>query len=349
MRGCDWAAAQGPLYVVVEKILEPRELLPREWPVRGTSGYDFVYLGNQIFIRRENEERFTRFYEKLTGEASDPETLIYESKLNVMRNALSSETYVLTNLLSRLAAANRKARDFTDDLLESAIRETIACFPVYWTYIDDRGEYTEGDQAFIRQAIGRAKQRNRETDESVFDFLENTLLLDGKSGAEIDPGELYFALKFQQLTGPVMAKGVEDTAFYVYNRFVSSNDLGGSIEAFGITPEEFHEGNRERLQRAPDAMLATSSHDTKRSEDVRNRMNVLSEMTYVWPSYVRRWVRLNARHKRTLEDGRVAPSAERGVLHLPNAGGRVAVDDEERGGARGFLSAHAAVHDQGAE
>ncbi|MFY9745053.1 MAG: malto-oligosyltrehalose synthase [Acidobacteriaceae bacterium] len=309
MRGCDWAAAQGPLYVVVEKILEPRELLPREWPVRGTSGYDFVYLGNQIFIRRENEERFTRFYEKLTGEASDPETLIYESKLNVMRNALSSETYVLTNLLSRLAAANRKARDFTDDLLESAIRETIACFPVYRTYIDDRGEYTEGDQAFIRQAIGRAKQRNRETDESVFDFLENTLLLDGKSGAEIDPGELYFALKFQQLTGPVMAKGVEDTAFYVYNRFVSSNDVGGSIEAFGITPEEFHEGNRERLQRAPDAMLATSSHDTKRSEDVRNRMNVLSEMTYVWPSYVRRWVRLNARHKRTLEDGRVAPSA----------------------------------------
>ena len=139
MRGCDWAAAQGPLYVVVEKILEPRELLPREWPVRGTSGYDFVYLGNQIFIRRENEERFTRFYEKLTGEASDPETLIYESKLNVMRNALSSETYVLTNLLSRLAAANRKARDFTDDLLESAIRETIACFPVYRTYIDDRG------------------------------------------------------------------------------------------------------------------------------------------------------------------------------------------------------------------
>jgi (1->4)-alpha-D-glucan 1-alpha-D-glucosylmutase len=106
-----------------------------------------------------------------------------------------------------------------------------------------------------------------------------------------------------------MAKGVEDTVFYVYGRFLSSNDVGGSIEAFGIAPEEFHEGNRERLQRAPDAMLATSSHDTKRSEDVRNRLNVLSEMTYLWPSYVRRWVRLNARHKRTLEDGRVAPSA----------------------------------------
>ena len=309
MRGCDWAAAQGPLYVVVEKILEPRESLPREWPVRGTSGYDFVYQGNQIFICKANEERFTDFYIKLTGVAEDPETIIYESKLKVMRNALSSETYVLTNLLNRLAAANRRARDFTDDLLEAAIRETIACFPVYRTYIDDRGQYTERDRAFIRQAIGRAKWRNRETDESVFDFLENILLLHGKSGAEMDQGELYFALKFQQLTGPVMAKGVEDTSFYVYNRFIASNDVGGSIAAFGISTDEFHEANRGRLRTAPDAMVATSTHDTKRSEDVRNRMGVLSEMTYLWPSYVRRWVRLNARHKRTLADGRVAPSA----------------------------------------
>ena len=308
MRGCDWAAKQGPLYVVVEKILEPREALPREWPVRGTSGYDFVYLGNQIFICGANKQRFTDFYTRLIGEAADPETIIYESKLSVMRNALSSETYVLTNLLSRLAAANRNARDFTDDLLESAIRETIACFPVYRTYIDDRGQYTERDRAFIRQAIARAKQRNRETDESVFDFLENTLLLHGRAGVEIDERELYFALKFQQLTGPVMAKGVEDTAFYVYNRFISSNDVGGSIEAFGIPPGEFHEANRGRLKTAPDAMLATSTHDTKRSEDVRNRLNVLSEMTYMWPSYVRRWMRLNARHRRTLSDGRVAPS-----------------------------------------
>ena len=176
-------------------------------------------------------------YEAQADHFSWDNTDLHGPWLNVMRNALSSETYVLTNLLSRLAAGNRKARDFTDDLLESAIRETIACFPVYRTYIDDRGQYTEGDQAFIRQAISRAKQRNRETDESVFDFLENTLLLQGRSGVEIDPGELYFALKFQQLTGPVMAKGVEDTAFYVYSRFLSSNDVGGSIEAFGIAPD----------------------------------------------------------------------------------------------------------------
>ena len=309
MRGPDWNMAQAPLYVVVEKILEPQESMPREWPAQGTSGYDFVYFGNQVFIRHENEERFTEFYKRLTGEVVDPQTIIYESKLSVMRNALSSEVYVLTNLLSRLASANRRARDFTDDLLEAAIRETIACFPVYRTYIDDRGQYTERDRGFIRQAIGRAQQRDREMDASVFTFLEDTLLLHGRSGTEIDQGELYFALKFQQLTGPVMAKGVEDTAFYVYNRFVSSNDVGSAMESFGIAAGAFHEANLTRLRESPDAMLATSTHDTKRSEDVRNRLDVLSEMTYAWPSYVRRWVRVNARYKRTLEDGRVAPSA----------------------------------------
>ncbi|MGB7168060.1 MAG: malto-oligosyltrehalose synthase [Acidobacteriaceae bacterium] len=309
MRRPAWNMAQGPLYVVVEKILETKESLPPEWPVSGTSGYDFVHLGNQIFIQSENRQRFTDFYERLIGDGADPQTIIYQSKLNVMRNALSSEVYVLANLLSRLASSNRRARDFTEDLLETAIRETIACFPVYRTYIDDRGQYTDRDRAFIRQAIGRAKQRNRETDASVFDFLENILLLHEKAGEDIDERELYFALKFQQLTGPVMAKGVEDTTFYVYNRFISSNDVGSSVEAFGIAPELFHEANRERLRDSPDAMLATSTHDTKRSEDVRNRLNVLSEMTYLWPSCVRRWAKLDARYKRTLEDGRVAPDA----------------------------------------
>jgi len=307
MRGPEWNMAQGPLYVVVEKILGPKESLSREWPVSGTSGYDFVYIGNQAFIQSENRQRFTDFYERLIGDGADPQTIVYQSKLNVMRNALSSEVYVLANLLSRLASSNRRARDFTEDLLETAIRETIACFPVYRTYIDDRGQYSERDRAFIQQAIARAQQRNRETDVSVFDFLERTLLLHEKTGEEIDERELYFALKFQQLTGPVMAKGVEDTTFYVYNRFLSSNDVGSSVEAFGIAPEVVHEANRARLRDFPDAMLATSTHDTKRSEDVRSRLNVLSEMTYLWPSYVRRWMKLNARHRRTLEDGRTAP------------------------------------------
>lgn len=333
----DWAAEHGPLYVVVEKILEPSETLPTEWPVRGTSGYDFVYYGNQIFICQPNEQRFTEFYRNLIGGGRDPETIIYRSKLSVMRNALSSEVYVLTNLLSRLASANRHARDFTDDLLETAVRETIACFPVYRTYIDDRGQYTERDRAFIHQAIARAKDRNRDMDASVFDFLENTLLLHGKSGADIDQQELYFALKFQQLTGPVMAKGVEDTSFYVYSRFISSNDVGSSMDAFGISPEEFHRSNRERLATTPDALLATSTHDTKRSEDVRNRLNVISEMTYLWPSSVRRWVRMNGKFKTQLEDGRVAPDANEEYFIYQTLAGAWPWKMDSNGERRDFL------------
>jgi (1->4)-alpha-D-glucan 1-alpha-D-glucosylmutase len=314
VRGYDWSGVQGPLYVVVEKILEPREALPREWPVRGTSGYDFVHFANQVFIQQENRKRFNDLYTAVTGRTSDPEEIIYRSKLQVMQNALSSETYVLTNLLSQLGSADRRARDFTDNLLEAAIRETIACFPVYRTYIDDRGQYTQRDRAYIHHAISRAKYRSPDVDASAFDFLENTLMLHDRTGKDIDQRELYFALKFQQLTGPVMAKGVEDTAFYTYNRFISSNEVGSSMQSFGVSVETFHAGNEERLRNSPDAMLATSTHDTKRSEDVRNQLNVISEMKLLWPAFIRRVQRLNARFKQTLEDGRVAPDGNEEYL-----------------------------------
>ena len=306
LRRYDWARSEGPLYTVVEKILEPREALPREWPVRGTSGYDFLHLANQVFIQVQNEERFTALYAKVLGRTIDPGELIYRSKLQIMRTSLSSEVYVLTNLLHQLAKTDRRARDFTENILESVIRETIACFPVYRTYIDDRGQYTDRDIAFIAQAIWRAKYYNPEIDGSAFDFLQNTLLLGDRSDEKYQ-ARLYFALKFQQLTGPVMAKGVEDTAFYVYSRFLSSNEVGSSLKAFGISADFFHASNQDRLQKSPDSMLATSTHDTKRSEDVRNRLNVLSEIPTQWSSIVRRWIRINARHKQTLSDGRVVP------------------------------------------
>jgi (1->4)-alpha-D-glucan 1-alpha-D-glucosylmutase len=303
VRGYDWSKSQGPLYVVVEKILEPHEYLPTEWPVRGTSGYDFVYLANGIFIRKENEKRFNTIYEQVLGHSVDPDELIYRSKLQVMQTALASEVYVLTNLLSRIAAANRRARDFTDNILETVIRETIASFPVYRTYIDDRGEYGERDVAFLRSAIARAKRLNPDINVSAFDFLRETLLLKPK----IDPQMLYFALKFQQLTGPVMAKGVEDTAFYVYTRFLSSNEVGGSAKSFGISLETLHQSNEERLRHSPDSMLTTSTHDTKRSEDVRNRLNVISELPQQWGQSIRKWQRMNSKFKQKLEDGRTAP------------------------------------------
>jgi (1->4)-alpha-D-glucan 1-alpha-D-glucosylmutase len=310
VRGYDWSKSQGPLYTVVEKILEPREYLPTEWPVRGTSGYDFVYLANGIFIQSANEQRFNALYAHVLGHAVDPDEIIYRSKLQVMQTALASEVYALTNLLSRIAASNRKARDFTDNILETVLRHTIAAFPVYRTYIDDRGEYGARDVAFLRFAIARAKRLNPDIDASAFDFLRETLLLQNTSPLtkqKPDPQILYFALKFQQLTGPIMAKGVEDTAFYVYTRFLSSNEVGGSAKSFGISLDTLHQSNQERLNHSPDTMLTTSTHDTKRSEDVRNRLNVLSELPKVWSSSVHRWQRMNAKFKQKLEDGRVAP------------------------------------------
>ncbi len=310
VRGYDWSQSQGSLYTVVEKILEPREYLPPEWPVRGTSGYDFVYLANGIFIQSANEQRFNVIYARVLGHPVDPDEIIYRSKLQVMQTALASEVYALTNLLSRIASSNRRARDFTDNILETVLRHTIAAFPVYRTYIDDRGEYGERDVAFLRFASARAKRLNPDIDASAFDFLRETLLLQSSplaSKQKPNPQILNFALKFQQLTGPVMAKGVEDTTFYVYTRFLSSNEVGGSAKSFGISLETLHQSNQERLEHSPDTMLTTSTHDTKRSEDVRNRLNVLSELPKVWSSSVQRWQRMNAKFKRKLEDGRVAP------------------------------------------
>jgi (1->4)-alpha-D-glucan 1-alpha-D-glucosylmutase len=227
-----------------------------------------------------------------------------------MNTALASEVAVLTNLLDEISSADRHARDFTAKSLATVIRETIACFPVYRTYIDERGNVSELDRAFIDAAIARAKRRNEAMPASVFDFLRNILLLQG-SAPEGDGEQyrkwLYFVLKFQQLSGPVMAKGLEDTACYVYNRLTSVNEVGGSPAEFGFPVEEFHRGNLERAEKWPHALLLTSSHDTKRSEDVRARLNVLSEMPRDWSAAVMRWRRMNQAAKITISDGRLVP------------------------------------------
>ena len=230
------ATSHGPLYVVVEKILEPREHMPQEWPVHGTSGYDFVYFANNIFIQARKREGLQHaIYERRAGPPRQSGCeIIYRAKLQVMQNSLASEVHVLTNMLSQIAAADRHARDFTDNILESVIRETIACFPVYRTYTDERGTYPERDIAFIHSAhrAGEAAQCRYRRHRLQLSGRHAAAAAQGGAGNEsgrvgdIDPQQLRFALKFQQLTGPVMAKGVEDTTFYVYNRFVSSNEVG---------------------------------------------------------------------------------------------------------------------------
>ncbi len=304
-----WTSQQALLYLVAEKILEPGERLPTDWPADGTVGYDFLRLANGVFIDQRNARAFSNFYRRFIDKTLDIRLLIYECKKLIMETALSSEVTVLSHLLEEIANTERRARDFTRPALTHAIREAIACFPVYRTYIDERSHLSARDRDHIAAAIALAKLRNPGTSAALFDWLRDILLLksEGSSSPEVHRLRLGFALKFQQLTGPVMAKGMEDTVCYVYNRFVSVNEVGCTPAEFGISVDDFHAGNLERGRQWPFSMLTSSTHDTKRSEDVRARLNVLSEMPKSWAAQVMRWRRLNRSHKHILADGRSVP------------------------------------------
>lgn len=299
-----------PLYTLIEKILEHGEHLSSAWPVSGTVGYEFGNLVNGVFIDTRNARTFTTLYNRFIGAPIDVASVIYAAKKLILKESLAGEALVLMHQADRIAAADRYARDFTRAALLLAIRETISCFPVYRTYIDERGNVSETDRRYIEMAIARAKRRNEGMSTKVFDFLRDILLLRSPNrpvAAEEHRHRLHFTLKFQQLTGPVMAKGLEDTACYVYSRLLSENEVGSSPEEFGFSVSEFHAGNSERLQRWPDSMLGTSTHDSKRSEDVRARLNVLTEMPRQWGSTAMRWRRLNKTRKRAIADGRLVP------------------------------------------
>src|SRR5207248_683957 len=214
----------------------------------------------------------------------------------------------LAHALDRISERNRRYRDFTLNSLTFVIREILACLPVYRTYVTGPGEVTVRDRAFVEAAVEQAKQRNPRTAESIFDFVGDTLLLRKVEDfrPEDRPKLVEWAMRFQQVTGPVMAKGVEDTALYVYNRLTSLNEVGGSPDRFGVSVEKFHRVNAERREDWPHALLALSTHDTKRSEDVRARLNVLSELPGEWQEALARWRRLNAA-KKTEVDGEPAP------------------------------------------
>lgn len=303
-----------PLYLIIEKILEPGEALPADWPVDGTVGYDFAALVNGLFIDPRSEKPLTLLYRRFTAQTETSEEIVYRSKRVIMHSALPSEISVLTHMLAEICSSDRHARDFTLKSLRDAVREIIACFPVYRTYVDERGVVSERDRKIIMLATARAMRRNAVTPAAVFQFVRDVLLLEKLVNADARRKRLHFALKFQQLTGPVMAKGLEDTAFYVYNRFISANDVGGSLERFATSLDEFHRANVERAAHWPNAMLTTSTHDSKRSEDVRARLNVLSEMPAAWSAQVHRWRRANAASKPTIGDGRRIPDANEEYL-----------------------------------
>ncbi len=303
-----------PLYVVVEKILSSGESLPENWPVHGTSGYDFLNMVNGLFVESKNAELFRRRYEELIDDDTRYFDLTYQKKLLVLNVSLASELHMLTHQLDRLAQKNRKSRDFTFNTLRRALREVIACFPVYRSYIAD-GVVHDADRRSIEMAIRRATVRNPLLGRRVFRFIRDMLLLEyPDSFTEEERAEQrLFAGKFQQVTGPVTAKGVEDTAFYVYNRLMSVNEVGGEPDRFGVSPSALHKYCAARQERWPHALSPLSTHDTKRSEDVRARLNVLSEIPDEYWAAVQRWRELNAPLRRTVDEV-IAPDANEECL-----------------------------------
>ena len=298
-----------PIYVVVEKILGPGETLREDWPIHGSIGYDFLNLVNGLFIERENRDVVDNIYTRFVRNRIRYADLTNHTRKMIMLISLASEVNELGYELKRIADKSRLYRDFTLNNLTFAIREIIACLAVYRTYIaPDTGAISEKDRTVIEAAVSEAKKRNPRTEVSIFDFIKDVLLLANVDSSLPDSlsAHLYFVAKFQQCTGPVMAKGVEDTAFYLYNRLLSLNEVGGDPDKFGVSVTQFHSRNAYTSRQWPYTMLTTSTHDTKRSEDVRARLNVLSEIPREWRAALTRWSRLTSRRKR-LVDGRLAP------------------------------------------
>jgi len=296
-----------PLYVVVEKILEDEEQLPETWPIHGTTGYEFLNALNGLFVDPNGSKAFDSLYSRFIQKRLDLKDLVYRSKKLIMQVSMSSEINVLGYQLDRISEQNRWSRDFTLKALTDTIREVIACFPVYRTYISE-GKLLDRDRKYVEGAVRMAKRKNPAMIAENFDFLRDILLLNYPENASEPEREAQrrFVGRFQQMTGPFMAKAVEDTTFYLYNRLLSLNEVGGDPGKFGLAVPEFHRRNLVRQARWPHSLLATSTHDTKRSEDVRARLNVLSEVPQMWRFRLFRWSRLNQR-KKIKVDGEPCP------------------------------------------
>jgi (1->4)-alpha-D-glucan 1-alpha-D-glucosylmutase len=305
-----------PLYVPGEKILSGREELPRRWAVHGTTGYNYLNDLNGLYIDEGQARQLRRAYTKLTGRSEPFDDVLYRSKRLIIETAMASELTVLTHMLDRIAESSRKSRDFTRDSLRDVIMEVVACFPVYRTYVDEDG-WTPEDRAVVERAIARARRRNPAMESSLFDFFREVMLPrdvepeplpnDRRGGyppfSQEDARErLRFAMKLQQYTGPVQAKGLEDTAFYRYNLLISTNEVGGDPGRFGRSVAEFHDANTQRARNWPLELLATATHDTKLGEDVRARINAISELSAEWTREVGRWMRINKGHRTAIEN-----------------------------------------------
>jgi (1->4)-alpha-D-glucan 1-alpha-D-glucosylmutase len=326
MTGLDAAPDSKPLYVVVEKITAPHERLSPDWAVYGTTGYRFGNVVNGLLVDADAKSRLDRVWRAFAREeAVDFDAIAWRCRHIVMNGSLAGELTMLATALWRLAREDRRTRDFTLHSLRRALADVVAAFPVYRTYVIDKA--SADDRRAIDWAIGRARRHSRSADTSVFDFIRRVLLGSPLAGAPPGLARRYraSARRLQQFTAPVAAKGIEDTALYRHHRLISINDVGGHPDAFGMTVSGFHGASRDRTLHWRHTMLATSTHDAKRSEDVRARIDVLSEMPAAWRLTVRRWARINRHHRRVV-DGAPAPTRNDEYLLYQTLAGSLPVD-----------------------
>lgn len=278
--------AQNPALIWVEKILDFDEPLPETWEVSGTVGYDFLNALSGVFIDQTNDLKMTAIYDRFTGETSDFKQTTYQRRKRYLALEMTAEINRLISLLSE---------PFPIDELYRACVEIIACFPVYRTYIKPDQEVRQKDRDYIRIAVFEAKQNAPELPPQLFEAIQQILLLEKKAQSPD------FLFRFQQLTAPVMAKSLEDSTFYLYNRLISLNEVGGSPAHFGCSPEHFHQFNQQKLANWPLGALASTTHDTKYSEDARLRLHALSEIPEIWEQHVQEWKQVNKVYKKEIE------------------------------------------------
>ncbi|MHB9027581.1 MAG: malto-oligosyltrehalose synthase [Candidatus Latescibacterota bacterium] len=284
----------GEVSLFVEKILDLDEELPRNWPVQGTTGYDFLNHVNEVFCDSRNEPAMDRIYARFTGITESYRHLEYEKKKLIIESHMIGDIDNLASFMKKVSSSYRHSYDITLNNLEQAIIEVMARYPVYRTYIgyDDARPAEDG---YARQAVKAAAEDNPELAYEL-DFIERFLLLQYDDTVTRENQELWKQVvqRFEQFTVPLMAKGVEDTVLYNYNRLLSLNEVGGNPYRFGISPEVFHAYNQRMAEHWPGCMNATSTHDTKRGEDVRARLNVLSEIPHEWEERAGAWKDMNA-------------------------------------------------------
>jgi (1->4)-alpha-D-glucan 1-alpha-D-glucosylmutase len=296
----------GDSYIVVEKILDLDEQLPRNWPVAGTTGYEFTDYVAEIFCQRENEEKFSQLYTRFARFDPVYADLVTDKKRLIIGKYMAGDVDRLANLLKRVSSRDRFGGDITLYGLKRALVEVLAFFPVYRTYVTAEN-FSDEDRHRIQSLMAKTKELNPGLIHEL-SFIEKFLLLDYGEHVrdEEKAGWVRFVMRLQQLTGPLMAKGFEDTTLYIYNRLISLNEVGGNPSRFGLTLDEFHRFNEERQRDWPHCMNATATHDTKRGEDARARIDVLSEMPDQWEEHITKWHEINRRHKQLVK-GREFP------------------------------------------